>query len=662
MKSSIEQQSVNTIKTLSMDAVQKAKSGHPGMPMGCADLGYILWTEFLSITPQDPAWINRDRFVLSAGHGSMWIYSLLHLCGFSVSLDDIKNFRQLGSKTPGHPEVGHTEGVECTTGPLGQGTGNAVGMALAAKMMAERFNTSEYPLIDHNVVALVSDGDLMEGISSETCSLAGHLGLSNLIFVYDDNRITIDGDTSLAFTENIEKRFEAHGWFVQTIDGHNHDEIRKAMKEAKNENQRPSIVIAKTTIGQGSPNKSGKASSHGAPLGEDEVSLTKEGIGWENREPFFIPEEVKEHFQTKIAHAEEKRKAWQNMYSKWEKENPEKATEWKRLWNKEVPTDLFEQLQKNLPSMPNATRAVSSEIQQHIADIVPSLTGGSADLASSCKTTIKDSSAVSSKDFSGRNIHFGIREHAMGSIMNGMSLYGTWIPYGSTFLVFSDYVRPSIRLAALSKIQSLFVFTHDSIHVGEDGPTHQPVEHIPSLRLIPDLHVIRPCDALETVAAWAMALEYKDGPSAMILSRQKLEAVERSPSFDPDVIAKGGYVLKEASSEASVVIISTGSEIGIACEVQKQLESAGTSARVVSMPCVEVFEKQSADYKKSVLPDGAKKCVIEATQGDLWYKWIGSDGLVIGMTSFGASGPASDVAKHFGFTPDDIVQKIKEWL
>lgn len=661
--SNIEQLSVNTIKTLAMDAVEKAQSGHPGMPMGCADIGYVLWTEFLNITPRDPKWMNRDRFILSAGHGSMWLYALLHLTGFNVTIEDLQQFRQLKSKTPGHPEYGYTEGVECTTGPLGQGTGNAVGMALASQMMAARFNTSEHKIIDHHVIALVSDGDLMEGISSEASSTAGHLKLSNLIFIYDDNKITIDGSTDLAFSENVALRYQAYGWEVQTIDGHDRVQIRNAISKAKSQSSKPSLIIARTTIAHGSPGKQGKSSSHGAPLGQDEIMNTKKGFSWDHSHHFHVPDEVREHFQTKIAHAEEKRKVWEKMFAAWKKQNPELVKTWDQMWNRQVPKDLYQELLKNQPKMPNATRVISHALEQQVAKMIPSLAGGSADLASSCKTMIQDSPSITANEFSGKNINFGIREHAMGAIVNGMALYGSWIPYGSTFLVFSDYMRPSIRLAALSKLQSLFIFTHDSIHVGEDGPTHQPVEHIPSLRLIPGLHVIRPCDSMETAAAWSMALDYKDGPSALMLSRQNLDAVERSPSFDSNVILKGGYILQEsAQNQPHLILISTGSEIGLAVEVKKELEAQGKLVRLVSMPCLEIFAKQDKSYRQSVLPDNVKKCVIEATQPDLWYKWIGSDGIAVGMTSFGESGPAKDVAKHFGFSKDAIVKKIKETL
>ncbi|MCC7459680.1 MAG: transketolase [Proteobacteria bacterium] len=656
----IDQLCVNTIKTLAMDAVEKANSGHPGMPMGCADIGYILWTEFLNITPQHPNWKNRDRFVLSAGHGSMWQYALLHLSGFNLPMKEIENFRQMGSKTPGHPEYGHTEGVEATTGPLGQGSANVVGMALAAKMMAAKFNTAEHKVIDHNVISLVSDGDLMEGISSEASSIAGHLQLSNLIYVYDDNKISIDGSTDLAFTENVAERYKAYGWFVQTIDGHDHAQIRDAMKKAIAESARPSLIVAKTQIAKGSPNKAGKASSHGAPLGADEITKTKSNIQWNESEAFHVPASVTEHFRTKMAQVSTKQKEWEKTFATWSKANPELSKEWEKMWSTEVPSDLYDQLLKNLPAMPNATRVISNTIEQTVAKLVPSLVGGSADLASSCKTTIKDGGDVSAKNFNARNIHFGIREHAMGAIVNGMALYGCWIPFGSTFLVFSDYMRPSIRVAALSNIQSLFIFTHDSIHVGEDGPTHQPVEQIPSLRLIPNLHVIRPADSMETAAAWTMALTHKKGPTALMLSRQNLDALNRDSSFDPKSILKGGYILKEGKdSNLDLILVSTGSEVGVTVAAAAEWESQGKSVRVVSIPCLEVFKQQDKSYRDEVLPTSARKAVIETAQGELWYKWIGSDGLAIDMHTFGTSAPGEKVAEHFGFSKDAIVKRIK---
>lgn len=659
-QNNIDQLAVNTIKTLAMDAVEKANSGHPGMPMGCADIGYILWTEFLNITPENPQWKNRDRFVLSAGHGSMWQYALLHLSGFNLPMKEIQNFRQLGSKTPGHPEFGHTEGVEATTGPLGQGSANVVGMAIAAKMLAAKFNTAEHKIIDHNVISLVSDGDLMEGISSEASSLAGHLKLSNLIYVYDDNKISIDGSTDLTFSEDVAKRYEAYGWFVQKIDGHNHDEIRAAMKKAVAESARPSLIVAKTQIAKGSPNKQGKSSSHGAPLGADEIAKTKAGMNWTESQSFFVPPAVTEHFRTKMAHVGTKQKEWEKTFQAWSKANPELTKTWNQMWNKEIPADFYDQLLKNLPVMPQATREISNVIEQTVAKLVPSLAGGSADLASSCKTNIKDGGDISASNFAGRNIHFGIREHAMGAIVNGMALYGAWIPFGSTFLVFADYMRPSIRVAALSNIQSLFIFTHDSIHVGEDGPTHQPVEQIPSLRLIPNLLVIRPADSMETAAGWTMAINHKTGPSALMLSRQNLDTLHRESSFDSKNILKGGYILKEGKNKTlDLILISTGSEVGVTVQAAQELEAAGKSVRVVSIPCLEVFKQQDKSYQESVLPKTTRKVSIETAQGDLWYKWIGSDGLLIDMHTFGTSAPGEVVAKHFGFSCEAIVKKIK---
>lgn len=652
----IHQQSVSTISFLAVDAVNKANSGHPGMPMGCADLAYILFHDFLQTTPKDPLWKNRDRFILSAGHGSMLQYALLHLCGFDVTIKDLQNFRQLDSRTPGHPEFGHTEGVEATTGPLGQGLANAVGMALSAKMMQARFSTKEFSPIDHHVYAIVSDGDLMEGISSEAASLAGHLKLSNLIYIYDDNKISIDGSTELAFSEDVQKRFEAFDWFVQKIDGHNHEEIRNAISKAKNQKDKPSIIIAQTHIGHGSPNRQGKSSAHGAPLGETETQATKNALGWPTDKTFLVPNEVYAHFEKRSASVEENRKNWENKFATWSKANPELHDLWKKHLSS-APLDIYPKLIQQSIEMPDATRSISNKVQQKVSELIPNLVGGSADLASSCKTLIKDSSDVSAKDFSGRNIHFGIREHAMGAIANGMALYGSFVPFTSTFLVFSDYMRPAIRLAALSKLKTIFIFTHDSIFVGEDGPTHQPIEQVPSLRLIPNLQVARPCDPFEVAASWQWALDH-DGPTSIILSRQNLDAVQTEPH--PDIL-KGGYIVKDTNNP-SLVLIATGSEVSLACQVQKEMEKQGRATRVVSIPCLEVFAQQDPTYIEKVLPLDVQKVAIEAAQGDLWYKWVGQDGMVIDLQDFGASAPGEVVAQHVGLHVDTIVECINQAL
>ena len=505
---------VNTLRMLSADAVEKAQSGHPGLPMGFADVAFVIWMQFLRFNPHDPQWPNRDRFILSAGHGSMLLYALLNLFGYDLSLDDIKQFRQFGSKTPGHPEYGHTPGVESTTGPLGQGFANGVGMALAERILADRFNKGGMKIIDHYIYGVVSDGDLMEGITSEAASFAGHLGLANIIYIYDCNQITIEGSTSLAFTEDVAKRFEAYNWRVFKIDGHNHTEIAEAIETARGEKERPSLIIARTHIGKGSPNRQDTASIHGEPLGAKELELTKESLRWPKDKPFYIPEEVKQLCQSRVTELKEEYENWQTQFKKYIRKDANMSRLWDTYFKKEIPENLESELLKTIKKYSIATRSASGEMMQVVAQQIPGFMGGSADLCPSTKTYIKNFSSIDKNKFNGRNIHFGVREHAMGGILNGMALYGGIIPFGSTFLVFSDYMRPSIRLAAMMKIQVIYVFTHDSIFLGEDGPTHQPVEHLPSLRLIPNLLVIRPSDATETASAWVAALNHTDGPTA----------------------------------------------------------------------------------------------------------------------------------------------------
>ncbi|MEZ4704450.1 MAG: transketolase [Bdellovibrionota bacterium] len=657
-QSKLDQLCVTTIKMLAADAVEKANSGHPGMPMGCADLAFVLWNRFLTLSPDNPSWVNRDRFILSAGHGSMLLYAMLHLSGFDVSLEDLKQFRQWGSKTPGHPEYGHTPGVECTTGPLGQGTANAVGMALAAKMAQAKLSRSDWNPLDHNIFALVSDGDLMEGISSEATSLAGHLGLSNLIFIYDSNHISIDGSTSLAFSEDIAKRFEAHQWSVQRIDGHDHEQIQQALDQAVKETQKPSLIIARTHIGHGSPNKQDKSSAHGAPLGEQELKKTKEHLGWPSDESFVVPEEVRDHFAKLQQRWKQTQTSWEQRLTHTQESDPAWATRWNSHWEKKIPADLYQELLSHVSEKDEATRILSSQTQQHVAALVPSLVGGSADLASSCKTWINDSKEIQKDQFEGRNIHFGIREHAMGAMINGMSLYGGWIPYASTFLVFSDYVRPAIRLAALSHIQSLFVFTHDSLHVGEDGPTHQPVEHIPSLRLIPNVQVLRPADGMEVAACWTMALQKKDGPSCLILSRQTLQGVARHKTFEPEQILQGAYVVWENSQDPDIVLVASGSELALAMEVTLAMTQRSLTARLVSAPCLEVFAQQPETYRQRVLPRAKPTVSIEMTQPDGWYRHLGPKSLAIGVEEFGASAPGQRLTQEYGFTSQALETKI----
>ncbi|MCB0326347.1 MAG: transketolase [Bdellovibrionales bacterium] len=661
-QNALDQLCVNTIKMLAADAIEKANSGHPGLPMGCADIAYVLWTKFLRVNPKDPHWINRDRFVLSAGHGSMLLYALLHLSGFDLSIEDLKKFRQWGSLTPGHPEFGHTQGVECTTGPLGQGTANAVGMALAAKMSEDRFNTKDFSAIDHKVFALISDGDLMEGISNEAASLAGHLKLSNLVYIYDSNQISIDGSTSLAFTEDIELRFKAQNWWVQKIDGHDHNEIEQAIQAACDQSDKPCLIIARTHIGHGSPGKQDSSSAHGAPLGKEELQKTKENLHWPLDPDFEVPTQVREHFAQCMSKSDKNHQNWKQQIQKQKDQDASWKDSWEAHWEKRVPSDLYETLCQDLPNMPDASRSFSSKIQQKVAQLVPALVGGSADLASSCKTWIKDSAHIESDSFEGRNLHFGIREHAMGAILNGMSLYGSFIPYGSTFLVFSDYMRPAIRLAALSKLQSLFIFTHDSLHVGEDGPTHQPVEHIPSLRLIPNVQVLRPADALESAACWTMALDQQQGPSCMILSRQNLSHIDRSNDFQPASILKGAYVVKETSSEPALCLIATGSEVALAQELSKSLEKKNIDSRVVSAPCLEVFSKQDQNYKDQVLPKSLPCVALELSQPDLWYKYLGPQSLAIGIEEFGASAPGQELVERYGFSIQALETKVLHFL
>ncbi len=654
---------VNTLRMLSADAVEKAQSGHPGLPMGCADVAFVLWMQFLRFQPKDPQWPNRDRFILSAGHGSMLLYSLLHLFGYDLSLEDLKQFRQFGSKTPGHPEYLHTPGVEVTTGPLGQGFANGVGMALAQRVLADRFNKDGNVIIDHFIYGVVSDGDLMEGITSEAASLAGHLGLSNIIYIYDCNHISIEGNTSLAFTEDVAKRFEAYNWQVLRTDGYNHTEIAGAIEEARNEKERPSLIIARTRIGKGSPNKQDKASAHGEPLGAKELELTKENLGWPKSPAFYIPDEVKQLCQARISELREEYEDWQARFNKHITGDPNLSQAWNIYFKKEIPDELELELLKTIKKDAIATRSASGEMMQVIAQRIPSFLGGSADLSPSTKTYIKNAPSLDKNAFSGRNIHFGVREHVMGGILNGMALYGGTIPFGSTFLIFSDYMRPTFRLAAMMKLQVIYVFTHDSIFVGEDGPTHQPVEHLPSLRAIPNLLVIRPSDATETAAAWIAALNHKDGPTALILTRQDLPVISRSIYPSQSQLHLGAYILKDSAKSPEIILMATGSEISLALEGTLQLQSKGIQARLVSIPCFELFRSNSEEYKNNILPSACKKRVAIETAGkSSWYEFVGLDGLIIGLDHYGASAPAKILAEHYGFTVKNILQEInKKW-
>jgi len=659
----LEELAVNTIRVLSFECVQRANSGHPGLPMGCADLAYTLFTDSLKFDPKAPEWPDRDRFVLSAGHGSMLIYSMLHLCGYDLPLEELKNFRQWGSMTPGHPEYGDTPGVETTTGPLGQGTANAVGLALAESLLAARFNTPEHKLVDHFTYALVSDGDLMEGISHEAASLAGHLGLGKLVYLYDDNAITIEGGMELASSENTSARFESYGWQVQKIDGHDRQAIAAALEAARAETARPSIIIAKTTIGFGSPNKSGSSGVHGSPLGDEECRLTREALGW-NHPECTVPDEVRKLFLEPGTAGAEKHSAWNELFADYREKNPEKAADWDRMQAGELPAELRESLPVFESSEGSiATRAASGKVINAIADVIPELIGGSADLAPSNNTMVKDQDSIQGDRMAARNMHFGIREHAMGAMMNGMALHGGIRPYGGTFLVFSDYMRPSVRLAALMKQPVIYIWTHDSIFLGEDGPTHQPVEHLAALRAIPNLRVFRPADANETAMAWALSLEHGSGPSAILLSRQGL------PIYDDTRLGqgseRGAYVLdrEEGDDGPAVILLASGSEVATAREAAGLLKEQGVATRVVSMPCWEVFEEQDKDYRESVLPRTiTARVAVEAGCPFGWDRYTGQDGVVIGMNRFGASAPIKELSENFGFTAENVAAQAKTLL
>ena len=653
------EKAVSTIRMLAADGVEKANSGHPGTPMALAGIAFEIWTRHLRYDPADPRWPNRDRFVLSCGHASMLLYAMLHLSGYDLPLAELERFRQWGSKTPGHPEYRHTEGVEITTGPLGQGIANAVGMAASFKMLAARFG-AHGPISTSRVFGLCSDGDMMEGLSGEAGSLAGHLGLDNLVFVYDDNKITIDGKTDLAFSEDVGRRYEAYGWYVQHIDGHDHQQIRDALDRAVAEGPRagrPSMIVARTHIGIGSP-KQDSEKAHGEPLGAKAMAATKAALGWPET-PFYVPDEVRALFAERAEDGKQERAAWKQLVAAFVALGGPDAELYGKLMSWHVPADLFEELCKAAPTKDAATRAQGSAIEQRAAALVPSLVGGSADLNPSTKTYIEGSPAIRRGDFSGRNVHFGIREHAMGAFVNGMAVSDGFIPFGSTFFVFSDYMRPAIRLAALSRIQSIFVFTHDSVYVGEDGPTHQPVEHFWALRIIPHLDFVRPCDALECAMAWAHALQRKDGPTALALTRQKLANIPRAAGFDNRTMLRGAYVLADAEGAPTLVIVATGSEVEVAIGAKKLLDAQGERVRVVSAPCWSLFERQDAAYQESVLLKGVPRVVIEIGVTAPWRGVVGFEGLVIGRDDFGASAPDSVLQREFGFTPEAVAAKIR---
>ncbi|PMM42994.1 transketolase [Vibrio splendidus] len=655
----------NAIRALSMDGVQQANSGHPGAPMGMADIAEVLWRGHLNHNPSNPEWADRDRFILSNGHGSMLIYSLLHLAGYELSIEDLKNFRQLHSKTPGHPEYGYAPGIETTTGPLGQGITNAVGMAMAEKALAAQFNKEGHDIVDHYTYAFMGDGCLMEGISHEACSLAGTLGLGKLVAFWDDNGISIDGEVEGWFSDDTPKRFEAYGWHViPAVDGHDADAINAAIEAAKAD-PRPTLICTKTIIGFGSPNKAGTHDCHGAPLGADEITATKAALGWEHG-PFEIPADIAAEWNAKEAGAA-KEAAWNVKFDAYAAAHPELATEFKRRTNGELPAEWEEKasaiiadLQANPANI--ASRKASQNALEAFGAMLPEFMGGSADLAPSNLTMWSGSKSLTGEDFSGNYIHYGVREFGMTAIMNGMALHGGFVPYGATFLMFMEYARNAMRMAALMKIQNIQVYTHDSIGLGEDGPTHQPVEQIASLRLTPNMSTWRPCDQVESAVAWKLAIERKDGPSALIFSRQNLAQQDRDAEQVAN-IAKGGYILKDCEGKPELILIATGSEVELAVSAAAELTAEGKKVRVVSMPATDAFDKQDAEYRESVLPaDVTARIAVEAGIADFWYKYVGFGGKIIGMTTFGESAPAGELFKMFGFTTENVVNTAKELL
>ncbi len=661
----LDQQAINTLRFLSVDAIQKANSGHPGMPMGCAPIAYTLYSNFMNHNPKNPKWLNRDRFILSAGHGSMLLYGILHLCGYDVSMDDLKNFRQWNSKTPGHPEFGHTPGVETTTGPLGQGFANAVGMAIAEEHLAAQFNKEEYKILDHFIYGICSDGDLMEGLSHEAASIAGHLKLGKLIFLYDNNHISIDGSTSLSFSEDIEKRFLSYEWQALKVDDVNDlEKLNAAITEAQNETDRPSLIICNTHIGFGSPNKQDTSAVHGSPLGEEEVKLTKKNLNWPEDKTFFIPDEVTELFKTVIDEGNKKEEKWNDLFEEYKNKYPEDAKLFTDLMN----GNYGDEWKKHLPHFnadekPIATRSSSGKTLNAIAETLPALFGGSADLHPSTNTYMNDYGSLSSENYGARNIHYGIREHGMASILNGMAIYGGVIPFGATFFVFSDYLRPAIRLASLSKIRPIYVFTHDSIGLGEDGPTHQPVEHLAALRAIPNVVVIRPADANESVYAWQAAIEHKGSPVALILTRQKLQVIDNSKYAGAENLLKGAYTLKESENDLRLILMASGSEVELILSTAEKLEAEGIGTRVVSFPSWELFEAQPVEYKESVFPKNLKARVsVEAGVKQGWEKYIGDEGVSISIERFGSSAPYKTIFENYGFTADNVYKTAKQLL
>jgi transketolase len=672
IETELDQLCIDTIRTLSLDAVQQAESGHPGLPLGAAPMAYVLWTRFLRHNPNNPKWENRDRFLLSAGHGSMLIYSLLHLTGYDLSLDELKRFRQWGSKTPGHPEYGMTPGVEITTGPLGQGFANGVGMAMGAAHLAAKFNQAEFPLIDHYIYAIVSDGDLMEGISAETASLAGHLKLGKLIYLYDDNRVTIEGPTDLAFSENVPARFESYGWHTATVaDGNDLNAIEAAIREAQSVTDRPSLISVKTIIGFGMPS-AGTRKAHSDAPGEAAVRETKRHLGWPEDKKFYIPDEALKHFREAVERGARQENDWKNLVAAYEQKHRDLGQLWRSVMSGELPEGWETHLPTFENAKPMATRAASGEVINALAPHLPTLIGGSADLGPSNNTDIKDGGSFAAGTYDGRIIHWGIREHAMGSTLTGMSLNGGLIPFGGTFMCFSDYMRPAIRLAALSEVQVIYVFTHDSIGLGEDGPTHQPVEHLAALRAIPHLFVIRPADSHEVREAWRIAILRRHAPTALALTRQKVPLIDRGVHASAEGLRRGGYILAEAEygtasgsdrATPQLILIATGSEVSLALDARTALHSGGIATRVVSLPCWELFEQQPEDYRHEVLPPSVTaRLAIEAGVRQGWDRYVGPKGDVICLDRFGASAPGDVAMRELGFNVENLLNHARRLL
>jgi transketolase len=670
MTPELRQRIENTIRFLAVDAVERAGCGHPGAPMGLARPAFELWDQHLRFDPRDPQWPLRDRFVLSNGHASMLLYALLHLYGFDLSLEDLQNFRVLGSRTPGHPEYGCAPGVEVTTGPLGQGFAHGVGMALAGRMTRAKFGAGGEGPGNHFVYGIVGDGDLMEGISSEAGSFAGNLGLGNLIYLYDDNEVTIDGPTSIAFSEDVAKRFEAQRWHVQRVDGEDHEGLGRAIAAAREEGERPSIILTRTTIGHGSPNRAGKSKAHGEKLGAEEMRLTKAALGWPVDSDFLVPDDVRAYFAERSEAKSAARAEADSELSRWRRAHPDRAEAWEAARAHRLPANLGAILADGLDGVDNPTRKHGAVVLERLVEVAPYTVGGSADLAGSAAPPIikgrgfvGPGAGEGADPFAGNNIHFGVREHAMGAISNGIALDGTLRPYCGTFLIFSDYMRPPIRLAALMKVPTLFVFTHDSFFLGEDGPTHQPIEQLDSLRAIPGLAVWRPADGIETAMAWAWAAEHRDGPTMFSLTRQKLKALVRPDGFALEDVLKGAYAVKDPGEGVQVVLLATGSEVELACDAEEKLLAEGVAARVVSLPCLEVFLAQPEEYRRSLVPaDGTPVVAVEAGVGESLRRLVGSRGLVYGIDRFGASAPAADLAEAFGFTPDKLAASILRHL